>query len=170
MDGSSTVYALMYRHWPVHWSRAHLHETNSEPYASSPSPSPPNNRRGTIIPLLLSKPQDSPLRTRLDPAPTTLYLASSHNPPTRTLWLRYVQRPQPTAHSPEPRAQSPEPRAQSPPCLLRNASYLIPVHMLTASSKLPTSRAPTPATTSPTAALPRAPCLVLSRWTPTAAA
>ena len=37
--------------------------------ASSPSPSPPNNRRGTIIPLLHSQTQDSPLHFQAIPRP-----------------------------------------------------------------------------------------------------
>lgn len=143
---SASTYALM--PWSVHRARARAHVcTKRTANASSPSPSPPNNRRGTIIPLLHTDPQDSPLHTQAIPRPRNA--------------------------TPGLFTQPPDSYSMASVCLnlalLRNPSHPYP-HMLTASSKLPTSRAPTPATTSPMAAPPRAPCLALSRWTPTAAA
>ena len=114
--------------------------------APSPSPSRPNNRRGTTIPPLHCKPQELP------PCVPDLYPAA----PQRDTWpLRNTSASNSMA--------SVRPRA-------RLTAQPLVSHILTTSSKLPTSRAPTPATTYPMAAPLQAPCPALSRCFPTKAA
>ena len=67
----------------------------------------PSSLYFTLIPRTL------PCTLKLYPAPATLHLASSHNLPTRTLWLRYVH-----VHV----------QSQSPLALLRNPSHPYPPH------------------------------------------